>query len=68
MMYTYLGILKKGVKYDDDLESYLTKNNVTVVKFLGNLDILIIQSEKRVTVEDFTCFETLEMEKNDFSI
>lgn len=67
-MYTYLGKLKKNTRYDKRLRSYLGENNITVVKRLKKLNLLIIQSEVEITTDDHQCFEILEKERNDFSI
>jgi hypothetical protein len=67
-MYTYLGTLKEGFKYDKNLKSYLKDNNVIVLKHLTALNTLIIQSEKNISKDDLLCFETLEMERDDFTI
>jgi len=67
-MIIYLGTLKNGIKYNKALISYLKENDIVVLKHLKKLQVLIIQTEKEISAADLQCFETLEIEKNDFSI
>lgn len=67
-MIIYLGTLNKGIKYNKALISYLKENDIVVLKHLKKLQVLIIQTEKEISAADLQCFETLEIEKNDFSI
>jgi molybdopterin biosynthesis enzyme len=67
-MITYIGTLKKGVKYDKALKSYLKENNIEVVKHLKKLKVLIIQTEKEISPEVHQYFEILEKERINFSI
>lgn len=68
MKHTYLGILKRGVSYDKDLQSYFENNNMKVVKHLKSLNVLVIQSDEEITTEDHPFFEALEKDRKDFSI
>ena len=67
-MYTYLGTLKEGYNYNNELKSDLKKRSTKVVKYLKKLKILIIASEKEISINDFECFEILEAEDQNFTI
>jgi hypothetical protein len=67
-MYTYLGTLKEGYNYNKDLKLYLKNKNIKVVRNLKKLKILIITSEKEISINDFECFEILEVERKNFTV
>lgn len=67
-MFTYIAKLKKEVVLDNEFESYLKNNNIKVEKRFEKLDLILIKSPDKISIQNFDCFEILEIEKTNFSI
>lgn len=63
----YFAILKKEMLYSK-IKKSLEERDLIILKYYPKLKVIKFETEKKFKLTDFPEFETLEEEKNDFTI
>ena len=63
----YFAILKKEILYSK-IKRSLEERDLIILKYYPKLRVIKFETEKEIKLSDLPEFETLEEEKNDFSI
>ena len=63
----YFATLKEDVLYSK-IKKYLAEKDLKILKYYPILRVIKLETEKEIQLSDFPDFESLEIEKTDFSV
>jgi len=63
-MKTYLAILASDSKFDDEVRTYLTSQNIEVIDYYKNLGILKLQCHHNLSADELEYIKYLELESD----